>query len=524
MSDEAFGLPPQSGRGGASAARPRRVALPPPRLAPTLGWTFLGTLIPGLGLIRAGRIVRGTIVLLFAIGVLGTAAYFVFPGRVRAIALATNPDALRVLAILLLVFAAGWILVIGSTYFAVRPANARKWHKVAGVIFAGLLSLAVAAPLCVAAQYSYRTSTVITNVFGEDPEPTAGGTTTQQADPWANKPRINVLVMGGDTGEQRDPRLGLRADTVMVASIDTHNGATTLFSLPRQTARIPFPVGSPLHTYYPNGFYDGVNPANAEYFLNAMYNNIPKRIPEGLLGKNVKNVGAEVMKIGVGEALGLGKIDYYVVFTMDGFKDFINAIGGVTLNVNYRIPIGGKTSEGVLPDDYIEPGANKKMDGRTALWYARGRYGLDDYKRLERQRCVINAVVEQSKPAVVLTNFNQIASAGENNIITDVPRSLLPSLVDLALKVKDTKLHSVVFKPGVASWQSSNPNWPVVRSYVKKAIKETESDVSGTAKSSASPTTKTSASPTKKSSATPTKSPSTGSDDLSDACAYHPQA
>ena len=49
-------------------------------------------------------------------------------------------------------------------------------------------------------------------------------------------------------------------------------------------------------------------------------------------------------------------------------------------------------------------------------------------------------------------------------------------------------------------------------------------NANGTAKSSASPTTKTSASPTKKSSATPTKSPSTGSDDLSDACAYHPQA
>ena len=60
-----------------------------------------------------------------------------------------------------------------------------------------------------------------------------------------------------------------------------------------------------------------------------------------MLGKT-KDFGASVMKVSVGYALGL-KIDYFVKVNMDGFKDFVNAIGGITVNVNYRIPIGGQT-------------------------------------------------------------------------------------------------------------------------------------------------------------------------------------
>jgi LCP family protein required for cell wall assembly len=363
------------------------------------------------------------------------------------------------------------------------------------------------------------------SIFDDDSTDPAASTSTTpgstaSADPWNGKDRINVLVIGGDSGTNRDPSLGLRADAVMMASIDTRTGAASLFSLPRQTSRIPFPKGSVLHDLYPNGFYDGVSGNNAEYFLNAMYNNIPPRLAKGALGANVKNVGAEVMKIGVGEALGLGKADYYVIINMDGFKSFINALGGITLNVNYRIPMGGKTSENIPPKEWIEPGPNQHMNGRYALWYARGRYHVkgSDYSRMERQRCVINAVVQQAKPEVVLANFEKIASASTKTISTDIPRSKLPALIELAMKVKGTNLHSVVFQPGVAGWVSANPPWPAVQRRVQQALKEADKAESNKNESaSASPTASST------SSAKPTKSSSAGkTDDLSDSCAYHP--
>jgi len=490
-------------------------------------WTALGTLIPGLGLFHAGRKVAGSIVMgLFAALILSL-AYLATIGRSRVTTLITNVDVLTGLAIGMLALAVIWVVVITTTHLALRPLRPSGAQRALGGLLVGALSLVIATPLAVGAEYSYSTAQFLGTVFADDdpadtPSASPGATSTTPADPWANKDRLNVLVIGGDSGTKRDPSLGLRADAVMMASIDTHTGVTTLFSLPRQTARIPFPKDSPLHQLYPNGFYDGVSGANPDYFLNAMYNNIPPRLAKGALGDKVKNVGAEVMKIGVGEALGLGKADYYVIINMDGFKEFISALGGITLNVNYRIPIGGQTTEGTPPSGWIEPGPNKHLNGRLALWYARGRYHVEgsDYSRMERQRCVINAVVQQAKPDVVLRNFEGIASAGSKTIQTDIPRSKLPALLDLALKVRETNMHSVVFQPGTAGWVSANPPWPQVQRRVQSALKEAdraEAKKTQTTDPSASPSA--TASPTKKAT---TNSNSGKSENLTDSCAYHP--
>ncbi|MFT4296623.1 MAG: LCP family protein [Micropruina sp.] len=523
MTEPQRGLPEPLEDGTDSEAAPPRRAADAGRFRWSLAWTALGTLIPGLGLWHAGRRVAGAVVMsVFAAMLLGL-VYLGTAGRDRITTLATNVDVLNGVAVGLLVLAVVWVTIIATSHLALRPANPSASQRVAGGILVGVLSLAVAAPLAVSAEFSRSTAEFLGTVFSDD-EPSADPTTSGApgpTNPWGDKERINVLVLGGDSGTHRDPALGLRADTVMVASIDVRTGVSTLFSLPRQTARIPFPKDSPLHKYYPNGFYDGSNGANSDYFLNAMYNNIPPRIPRNLLGDKVKNLGAEVMKVGVGEALGLGKLDYYVIINMDGFKQFINALGGVTLNVNYRIPIGGKTTEGVPPTGYIDPGPNKHLDGRLALWYARGRYGLTtgDYSRMERQRCVINAVVQQATPQAVLTNFEKIASAGSKTIQTDIPRRMLPQMIDLALKVKNTNLHSVVFQPGVAGWVSSNPPWPAVQRRVQQALKEADKAESGKTGSPSAPTN----SPSQSATAKPTKSSSSKSENLNDSCAYHPQ-
>ena len=508
---------PPEGEPESDDAEPRRASVAG-TFRWSMVWTALGTLIPGLGLWHAGRRAAGATVMGLFAALLLAAGYLASAGRERAIALAANVEVLYGVAIGLLVLALGWVAVIATSHLALRPASPSGLQRVAGGALVGVLSLAVATPLAVGAEYSRSTANFLGTVFNnEDPSgvPTESGAPVP-ADPWANKDRINVLVIGGDSGTNRDTSLGLRADAVMMASIDTHTGVTTLFSLPRQTARIPFPKDSPLYRYYPRGFYDGVSGANPEYFLNAMYNNVPRRIPRGLLGDKVKNVGAEVMKIGVGEALGLGKADYYVIINMDGFRLFINALGGITLNVNYRIPIGGKTTEKVPPVGWIEPGPDKHLDGRLALWYARGRYQVKgaDYSRMERQRCVIDAVVQQAKPEVVLTNFEKIASAGSKTIETDIPRRVLPQMIDLALKVKNTNLHSVVFQPGVAGWVSANPPWPSVQRRVQQALNEADK---AEADKSNSPSASTSDKPK------PSKSSSAKSENLSDSCAYHPQ-
>lgn len=484
----------------------------------SLGWTVLGAIIPGLGLWRAGRRVAGGVIMAVFIVLVGGAAVFYAANRKMVENAVFAPGMLQNLAIGLLVLAVAWVAVIGFSHLALRPVNPSAGQRAAGAAVVGVLSFVVAAPIAMGANVAWTTGSVLDSVVGTDETPNSTQPTINVDDPWKDKDRLTFLIIGGDSGNGRASSEGDRTDTVIVASIDTHTGATTLFNLPRNVEKMPFPPDSPLHKYYPNGFTSGSSDlyTRSQFLLNAMYRVVPTKVPHDILGKT-KDFGASVMKVSVGYALGL-KIDYFVKVNMDGFKDFINAIGGITVNVNYKIPIGGQTDAHILPSGYIQPGPNQHFMGRLALWYARGRYGLDDYKRMERQRCVINAVVQQTTPDKVLTNFQAIAAAGQKTITTDVPRDLLPDLVDLGMKVKNTKLRSVVFDPQ-NGFNSPNPNWPAVRIKVQKALKETEAGV----QASASPTASGSASPS--SSASPTKQATSKakSDDLTYICGYHPE-
>ncbi|MGC3994857.1 MAG: LCP family protein [Propionicimonas sp.] len=480
---------------------------------------MLGAVIPGLGLWRAGRRVAGGILMGLFVVVIGGLAGLYFTNRNLVESTVLAPGALQGIAIGLVVVAVAWVAVIGISHLVLRPANPSTGQRAAGAAVVGVLSFVVAAPMAVGANLAWTTGSLLDSVIGTDETPNSTQPTINAADPWKDKDRLNILIIGGDSGTGRAASEGDRTDTVIVASIDTHTGATTLFTLPRNTEKMPFPKDSPLSKYYPNGFTSGSTDlyTRSQYLLNAMYRVVPTVVPHDVLGKT-KDFGASVMKVSVGYALGLD-IDYYVKVNMDGFKDFINAIGGITVNINYKIPIGGQTDAGIAPDGYLKPGPNQHLMGHDALWYARGRYGLDDYKRMERQRCVINAVVQQTTPATVLANFQSIAAAGEKTITTDVPRSLLTDLVDLGVKVKGTKLRSIVFDPS-SGFSSPDPDWTAVRKKVQKALKETAAGIEETASPSAT------ASSTASASATPTKKATNKakSDDLEQICAYHPES
>ena len=512
---------PRRAAGGETSATipvgaPRRALAPEPpseTMGGAAGWTVLGTILPGLGLWRSGRRVAGSLVMAVVLLLVGGLVGFAITQRQALVTFTTNPQVLRGAAVALLVLAVAWVVVIGVTHLALRPPGASAGQRIAGAALVGGLSFVVAAPLALGANVAYSASNLVSAVFE-----TGGGsetvpTITNSVDPWAEKDQVNILLLGGDSGTGRSKKIGMRPDTVIVASIDTKSGATTLFSIPRQTARMPFPKDSKLSKYFPYGWYDGRDPGNQEYWLNAMYRFAPPRVPEDVLG-NTKFLAEDIMKISVGEALGLD-IDYFVNLNMDGFKDVINALGGITVNVNSPIPINGDTDRNILPTGWIEPGPDQKLGGRLALWYARGRWGYDDYSRMSRQRCVINAVAQQANPQNVLLNFQKIAAAGEKTVTTDLPDTMIYPMIELATRVQGTKLRSIVFINGKEGFSTLNPDWAKVQKRVKTALKEArQTNAEPTA--SASPTG--SASP----STEPSKSANPKSDDLEDECGYHP--
>jgi hypothetical protein len=113
------------------------------------------------------------------------------------------------------------------------------------------------------------------------------------------------------------------------------------------------------------------------------------------------------------------------------------------------------------------------MDGQRALHYARGRFGLTDYQRMDRQRCMINAIVEAADPTTLLSRYQQIAATTQDIVTTDIPQSVVGDFADLALKVKDAGIQSVVFDDSVI--RPAYPDYDEIRSLVEEALSTTPS-------------------------------------------------
>ncbi|MEA5155479.1 LCP family protein [Raineyella sp.] len=489
------------------------------------GWTVLTTVVPGVGLIRAGHRALGTVVLSLVVAALVTLGVLVAVRREWALALVVNPVFLRGAGIGLAALGLLWVGTVVLVHLRLRPAPVRTWQRWAGFLMVTVLTFAVAAPSAVGARYAWSQADLVKAVFGGNTAQAAG--TVPQV--WKQKGRLNVLLLGGDSGPDRT---GMRTDTVMVASIDTTTGDTVLFGLPRNTARMPFPAG-PLHKAYPNGWYDGVNADNPLYFLNSLYEFVPEQHPE--LFPDTVHAGGDAMKASVGEALGLN-IDYYAVVDLAGFERLIDAMGGVTVNINTYIPMGGSTDAHILPKQWLSPGADQHLDGNQALWYARGRFGSDDFQRMARQRCVISALADQANVPNLLSRYEAIAREFQGVVQTDIPQEDLPSVLNLALLMRTANIRSIAFTNGVAGFRSARPDFALMRTQAQEAIKESYTKASPSATPSAAPQTSTTPTPTPTptstkrttSRATPTPTPSATPSETSvnvrSVCAYDPVA
>ncbi|MBA2558530.1 MAG: LCP family protein, partial [Propionibacteriales bacterium] len=153
----------------------------------------------------------------------------------------------------------------------------------------------------------------------------------------------------------------------------------------------------------------------------------------------------------------------YALVDLKGFQDLVDAVGGVTIKIGQPIPIG---SVGDITD-WI-PAGTRHLDGYQTLWYARSRATSDDYSRMARQKCVMNAMLHQLDPTTVVSNFGDIAKAGKQVISTSIPASELSTFVELSLKTRNLPISTVSFVP--PRIDTGDPDWSLIRSMVSDAI------------------------------------------------------
>jgi LCP family protein required for cell wall assembly len=420
--------------------------------------TLLGAIVPGAGYVWAGRRLG---YLLMAATVAAEVLLIVYVSDLDSlIALAVDPSRLMAFSVALPVVFLVWAFVVVTTYRMVRPVDLPRGRRVGGTVLVCSLCVLVGIPVAQAVRYAATQRDLVTSVFTGNRTATVPSDVSK-VDPWGGRKHVGVLVLGGDSGPGR---YGTRTDTVALLDVNTRTGESVLFSLPRNMMNAQFPADSPLHDVYPDGFRGEGDPA--AYMLNAVYGQLPVLHP-GILGKS-DNEGADALKQAVAGTLG-SRVDYYVLVDLQGFPKIVDAMGGVTVNVNEPVAIGGNTDRGIPPDDYLEPGPEQHLDGFHALWFARGRYGSDDYQRMLRQRCMINALIAEAKPLNLLRRYQELADAGKDILRTDIPQELLPAFVDLAGKVKEHDIRSVAFVSS-EKFFSGDPDFAWMQQVVDRAL------------------------------------------------------
>lgn len=242
----------------------------------------------------------------------------------------------------------------------------RKWLRVLLTIFVILIAAVGAYAFTVYQSLTNAVDTMHTPLEREKSEKRAEEVSLKEAEP------ISIALLGVD---QRENDKG-RTDTIIILTVNPKTNSVKMLSIPRDT-RVDI-IGK--------GKLDKINHAYA--------------------------FGGVEMSINTIENFLDIPIDYYIQINMEGFKEIVDAVGGVTVENDLDFTIDGRHyAKGTL-----------NLNGDRALYYARMRYEdpRGDFGRQMRQRQVIQAVINKGASVNSLTNFGDIFSALGNNVRTNL--------------------------------------------------------------------------------------------------------
>jgi LCP family protein required for cell wall assembly len=257
----------------------------------------------------------------------------------------------------------------------------------------------------------------------------------------------NILLLGGDEGPGR---WALRTDTMILVSVHRDSGRIAMVSIPRNLRGLKFPEGSPMHTEFPSGFKDL---ANAIYPWVYSHPDVAAQYLRGALAP-------EAVALASGLAYSMDvTIHDYVIVNMQGFLDLIDALGGVTVTLDKRIPMPGNVPGAKYQyPNLIGPG-EVKLDGTLALGYVRSRAADSDYSRMGRQRHLLEQLAAQTSGSEVLVKFPDIATVMRESVRTSLSTDDFAFLAD-RLRSGVNIQESVGLTPPFVN--PGNPDWPAI--------------------------------------------------------------
>lgn len=207
----------------------------------------------------------------------------------------------------------------------------------------------------------------------------------------------NYLIMGTDRRSVDDT---WRTDTIMVVGIDRPRNRAAVLSIPRD-----------LYLEIPNYGYGRIN--QVDY--------IGERITR------VEGGGPGLVSTVLSRTLGISTT-HWVRFEMTGFQDVVNAVGGVTVQLDcpFYEPILNLTTNSW--EYFTLPAGSVHLDGETAYWFVRLRLRESDIGRAERQRQFLWGLRDQVLSSNLLPQVPGLWQAFDDSFSTDLT---LLQMIDL---------------------------------------------------------------------------------------------
>ncbi len=242
--------------------------------------------------------------------------------------------------------------------------------------------------------------------------------------PATEQSRINILLTGVDSAETRTTAL---TDTLIVVSINPVDKSVVMLSLPRDISRFPL---------YDGRTYEG----KINSFMTWVRNH-PKDFDEKPFPALMKQVGYIV---GV-------PIHYFAAIDLQGFLRMVDAVGGVT--VDNPKAINDPRYDWLDGTSGFSLEAGKvKLNGRTALAYARSRQGIgdSDFTRAARQQQLLVALRAKLASADMIPKLPDIIRAAGDTVRTNLPTDRFEEFITLARELDTDAINRVVLTYPIA--------------------------------------------------------------------------
>jgi LCP family protein required for cell wall assembly len=231
--------------------------------------------------------------------------------------------------------------------------------------------------------------------------------------------RINVLLLGID--RRAGTGWGYRTDAILVVTVDPTAKTAGILSIPRD-----------LQVTIPDIGEDRINTVNVYGYL-----------------QHYPGEGPALLKQTIEDSFGIS-IDYYIMVDYDGFKQIVDALGG--LDVDVPITLHDTEYPDPKPDDphayktvQFEPGW-QHMDGERALEYVRSRMSTSDADRSRRQQQILLAIYEKALNTHLIPELPELAAILMDAVNTDITLEEMVEMGRLAPHIDTVHLKQVIIE------------------------------------------------------------------------------